>query len=101
VPDDSDDRPLPPMEIDGGDNARSGKIGGPLAAQLTGMADDQEVAAIVKVAEPGYVPEGVTPRATISEAIFTADLTGSQLAALERDPRVVSVELSKRLDQIE
>lgn len=101
MPDDPDDQPLPPLEIEDGDDARFGKIGGSPAADPTETDDDQEVAAIVKVAEPGYVPEGVTRRAAISETIFTADLSQRQLAGLERDPRVISVELSKRLGQTE
>jgi hypothetical protein len=53
--------------------------------------------AIVKVAEDGYVPEGVTRRAQIADRIFTAELSSDQLQQLDDDPRVVSVEPSERL----
>lgn len=97
MPDDPEDQPLPSLEIQEGDDAR--KIGGPLAGDPSD--EDRQVAAIVKVAEPGYVPETVTRRAVISETIFTTRLSRHQLTELERDPRVVSVELSKRLRQTE
>lgn len=56
-----------------------------------------DLTAIVKVSEDGYVPEGVTRRAQIADRIFTADLSSDQLQQLDDDPRVVSVEPSKRL----
>jgi hypothetical protein len=99
VPDDPDDEALLPLEIEESDDARFGKISGPLAADPAETDDRQEVAAIVKVAEAGYIPAGVRRRAAISETIFTANLSQRQLAALERDPGVISVELSKRLGQ--
>jgi hypothetical protein len=58
---------------------------------------DGDLTAIVKVSEDGYVPEGVTRRAQIADRIFTAELSSDQLQQLDDDPRVVSVEPSKRL----
>jgi hypothetical protein len=100
VPNDSDDQnpPLPRLEIEDAD-AGSGltKVGGALAAHLAKAGDDEHLTAIVKVAEPGYVPQGIRQRAAISQTIFTAILTRRELAALDRDPQVVSIELSTRL----
>jgi hypothetical protein len=60
-------------------------------------APTEELTAIVKVSEDGYVPHGVTLRTRIADRIFTATLTGSQLQRLEDDPRVLSIESSRRL----
>jgi hypothetical protein len=58
---------------------------------------NEELTAVVKVSEDGYVPQGVTCRARIGERIFTATLLASELQRLEGDPLVVSVESSRRL----
>lgn len=98
MPGDPDDRPQPRLEIEETDAGRGlTKVGGALAARLARVGDHEQLTAIVKVAEPGYVPEGVIRRAAISQTLFTATLIRRQLAALERDARVVSVELSRRL----
>lgn len=100
MPDQPDDPSLPAMQIErptdqiGG---RSSKIGGPLAARLAEVGDDETLACIIRVSEPGYVPEGVARRARISPTLFTATLSRRRLEALETDPLVVSVELSRRL----
>jgi hypothetical protein len=60
-------------------------------------APDDELTAIIKVAEDGYVPEGVTSRARMGERIFTATLSARDVDRLQKDPRVVSVEPSRRL----
>lgn len=49
-------------------------------------------AAVVCVSEPHYIPEGVTVRVQLSEVIFTADVSRAAMEALEKDPRVFSVE---------
>lgn len=54
---------------------------------------------IVKVDEPGYVPEGFRVRARIDEVMFTADTTAAAVAAADRDPRVVSISASRPLQQ--
>jgi hypothetical protein len=100
VADDSDDQhePLPRFEIEDADVGRGlTKVGGTLAAHLANVGEDERLTAIVKVAEPGYVPQGVRQRAAIGPTIFTAILTRRELAALDRDPQVVSIELSTRL----
>jgi hypothetical protein len=60
-------------------------------------APDEEFSAIIKVAEDGYVPEGVTSRARMGERIFTATLSAPDVERLQNDPRVVSIEPSRRL----
>lgn len=56
-------------------------------------AEDGELfAAVVCVGEPHYIPEGVTVRVQLSEVIFTADVSRAAMEALEKDPRVFSVE---------
>jgi hypothetical protein len=99
VPEDPDEQPLAPLEIEAATDRAVPltKVSGALAANLSKMSDREQLAAIVKVAEPGYVPEGVRRRAAISPTLFTATLTRRQLAALESDHGVVSVELSRRL----
>lgn len=69
---------------------------------LLSSADPQEtVTAIVEVTEPDYVPEEVQVRARIAPTLFTAEFLGSLLPALDADPRVKSVALSRRQQMIE
>jgi len=73
-----------------------GKLGGSgLGVQL--MADADEFDAIVKVLEEGYKPDYVECRAEIAPCLITARVRKGDLAALEADPKVVSVEASTRL----
>ena len=55
------------------------------------------VEAIIKVTSPDYVPPGVRLRAWISPHIFTAEFKQKDLGALEKDPKVESVSISKKL----
>lgn len=55
------------------------------------------VTAIIKVKRPGYRPAGLKVRSNISDEIFTAEFPADQLAALELDPEIVSVALSRAL----
>jgi hypothetical protein len=55
------------------------------------------VTAIVKVKRPRYRPAGVTVRGDISDLIFTAEFPAERLAALEQDPDVASISLSRPL----
>ena len=57
--------------------------------------------AIVKVSEPGYVPPGVTVRSRIDETMLTGEASASTLPALDSDPKVVSVSLSRPLRVID
>jgi hypothetical protein len=56
-------------------------------------ATDEPLTAVVEVTEPGYRPAGIDVRAVITETLFTARIRPSTLAALDRDPRVLSIEL--------
>jgi hypothetical protein len=62
---------------------------------------DEAVTAVVEVAQPGYRPSGVDVRGVITDTLFTARVRPSALAGLDEDPRVVSIELGSRLDQID
>jgi hypothetical protein len=59
------------------------------------------VSGVVGVAEPGYRPSSVDVRGVITDTLFTARIRPSALAGLDQDPRVVSIELGSRLDQID
>jgi hypothetical protein len=64
-------------------------------------AADQPLTAVIEVTEPGYRPSGVDVRAVVTDTLFTGRVRPSALAELDQDPRVVSVELGSRLDQID
>lgn len=64
----------------------------PLARQGSEM-----VQGIIKVTKPDYVPECVHLRASMGPHIFTAEFKQADLAALESDPKVESVSISKNL----
>lgn len=70
----------------------------PLESEL---APDQLVLAIVQVREPGYVPPGIHVRSRIDDKLFTAEFPAGRLIDLRADERVASVELSRRLKQID
>ena len=74
-------------------NLASGKLAGASAD----LPEGEQLTAIVKVSEDGYVPAGITRRAQIADRIFTAELSSEQLRQLDDDPRVVSVEPSEPL----
>lgn len=61
----------------------------------------EEQKAILRVTEEGYVPSGVTVRARIDGTLFTASFPEELLATLELDVKVASIEVSKRLNQID
>lgn len=63
-----------------------------------GLEGGQPVAVIVKVKEPGYVPEGFRVRSRIDACLFTADATPQGLEAAEHDPRVESIAAAERLE---
>jgi hypothetical protein len=98
------DQPLPSRdskETTDREETHFSKVTGARAEQLAEVGNDETLAAIVKVATPGYVPESVRLRAAISQTIFTANLSRRRLAELEHDPQVVSVELSMPLSHID
>lgn len=53
------------------------------------------IAAIVKVKKANYKPKNVRVRAKVSPLLLTCEFTADALAALEKDPNVESVALSK------
>jgi hypothetical protein len=57
------------------------------------MAADETLTAVIEVSEPGYRPSGVDVRGTITDTLFTARIRPSELAELDEDPRVVSIEI--------
>lgn len=57
--------------------------------------DDVEIA--VDVAAPQYVPAGVKLRARMSDQLFTAVTKAANLAQLEDDPNVNSVQVGRTL----
>jgi hypothetical protein len=59
---------------------------------------DQPLTADVEVAETGYRPSGVDIRGVITDTLLTVRVRPSALAALDRDPRVVSIEIGSQLD---
>jgi hypothetical protein len=78
-----------------------GKLKGTLVGRLSEVADDELLAAVVEVVEPGYVPAAVERRAAISERLFTANVRKRDLPRLARDPRVTAIEPTERLGLIE
>ena len=64
------------------------------------LEDDQRVLVLVKLRSPGEVPEYVTARATMGEQMFSAEVSGRDLKALEADPKVESVSISRQLPLI-
>ena len=80
--------------------ASGGKVTGPLAASLADVGDDELLGAVVEVSERGYLPEHAERRAQLTDTLFTADVECGRLPDLERDPRVVSIELNRRLKRM-
>ncbi|MEW6732410.1 MAG: hypothetical protein AB1489_13865 [Acidobacteriota bacterium] len=59
--------------------------------------EQQSLAVIIKVAQPGYVPAGVVVRAWISDDLFTAQMQLSDKDRIEQDSMVISVSPAERL----
>jgi hypothetical protein len=62
---------------------------------------EDSLTAIIRVSEPDYVPKEVKVRARIDPTLITASFLGKSLKALQSDPRVQSVSLSRRLQNME
>ncbi|HZM78829.1 MAG TPA: hypothetical protein VFC19_24135 [Candidatus Limnocylindrales bacterium] len=63
-----------------------------------GFNDDPDsVRVIVKVRNPGYVPEGFEVRSRIDDIMFTAEASEAALTAAAGDPQVKSVERARPL----
>jgi hypothetical protein len=56
-----------------------------------GLSEDRPFLAVIEVSHPGYVPEGVALRKTITPSTITAQVRPSTLKSLEDDPGVVMV----------
>jgi|SRR5215218_2395270 len=100
MPDENTSEPGRGFELEAAEGGAS-KVSGSLARQLADVADDELLAAVVEVSEPGYVPNAAEQRAKITDTLFTANLRRAQLSELERDSRVVSVELNRRLERLD
>lgn len=64
-------------------------------------APTDPVTAIIRVAEPLYVPHHVQVRARVSPLIFTAQFPADALEEIEADEKVESISLSRPLRMIE
>ncbi len=53
--------------------------------------------AIFKVRDPDYVPHGVELRARIDSTLFTGTVPSCEVERVQSDPKVESVEVTKRL----
>lgn len=70
-------------------------------AKRSRRAGGNELQAIFKVSEGGYVPDGVDVRAKIDETMFTGNFPASLEARLRGDEKVVSIALNERLQKID
>lgn len=58
------------------------------------------LSAIIKVNDSNYIPKDVKVRAKISKKLFTAQFKADILPKLEKDEKIVSISLSKKMRQI-
>ncbi|PDT44744.1 hypothetical protein CO661_27020 [Sinorhizobium fredii] len=73
----------------------------PPSMQVHSRSDDETVVVIVKLRENVQFPSYVTPRAKISDRMFSAQMRAGDLVRLEKDPAVESMSLSRSLPVIE
>ncbi|RVU17791.1 hypothetical protein [Methylobacterium oryzihabitans] len=73
------------------------KVRGASRLSALAMKRGGVVGVIVRVSEPGYVPPGVTVRSRVDALLMTAEAPASHLTALDADPKVESVKLSRPL----
>src|SRR3954452_6669012 len=60
----------------------------------------EPIPAILKVSVPGYVPAGLSVRTQAGPTLYTVNVPPDALLKLDRDPNVVSIELSQPLGMI-
>ena len=65
------------------------------------LNEQDKVEAIIKVKPAGYIPANVRFRARIDSRLFTCELGKHELEALQSDPKVESVSISKKLKSSE
>lgn len=65
------------------------------------LNEQDKVEAIIKVKPAGYIPANVRVRARIDSRLFTCELGKHELEALQSDPKVESVSISKKLKSSE
>lgn len=75
----------------------STKIRGKSAEDLTQWPDEKDIAIVIKVKQADYVPKQVQEIARVSPVLFTGRMKKSTLSNLEKDPLVISVEISETL----
>ncbi|MFE1602943.1 hypothetical protein [Methylobacterium sp. ID0610] len=71
------------------------KVRGSAALEESAEQPDVLLEAIVKVLEPGYVPPTVKLRTRIDDLMLTAETEAGSLPELDKDPKVVSVSVSR------
>src|SRR5262249_40864496 len=77
------------------DKLKKLKHSSPLSGDRVGL--EGMVEAILKVGVENYVPAGVVLRSRIDPTLFTGEFPGSLLAVLRADPKVQSIELSRKM----
>ncbi len=88
------------LEFEPGSGLR--KIRAPAALRLDDLVSaGRPVPVIVEVTEPGYRPGGLDVRAHISSTFLSGTVQPVALQDLDRDPRVVAVEISRPLGMID
>ncbi|TXL76805.1 hypothetical protein FHP25_11505 [Vineibacter terrae] len=69
----------------------------PASAQAGRIDDNQRFLVLVKLRDSGKRPDYVTPRSEIGSQMFSAEIEAAELKALEADPAVESVSISRRI----
>ena len=76
---------------------RQNKVSGLGPGELNDMSEKEEIAVIIKVAQKGYRPKGLSLSAEINPELFTARLQPNELRRLIADPLVITIEVSRPL----
>ena len=81
-----------PLEIQPQDY---GKLELSLEHERGEITPNEDINVLIKVQEPKYVPKSATPRAWMSDYLFSARIKYADLSTVLQDPNVVSVGFSK------
>jgi hypothetical protein len=76
-----------------------GKVEAPAAKQLAGGLTGR-VLAIIRLKHAGYRPAGIQVRSEISGELITAEFNAETLAALELDPEIQSIAISRPVQAV-